>query len=150
MKNMYVRGSSLLTVVIIITLTSLVCINVWRITVVAFDISLKKQHHEQMIQALSSVMLWSLDVCKNNFDVLYNYIKTNKQGVHVEIPLWKINHQDYRLDLVFKSEVENVISITEHLFIKTVVCGNVRCMVTKETIKDSVFYKVSDWSTHAL
>jgi hypothetical protein len=138
------QGSCLLTVMIIVTLISLFCLTIWRTTVVAFDLALKKQEYEQQFQSTHGIMLWALDVGKNNFDILYNNITSNKEGLCVEFPLPNNNHSSYRGDLFFKQK-KSMLSLTVHLYGKNALVCSLSCCLTK---LDSNSYKISEWTLH--
>jgi hypothetical protein len=147
-SSFHQSGSSILTIMIIITLITILCLNMWRMTVVAHDVALKKQSYEQHIQPLNGIMIWALDICRNNFELVFNYAITRKEGVHIEIPSWNINQTIYAVDLVFKNKGTSTLSIAAQLLDKKKPVAHLTCLVSKLFIEDSPVYKVDDWSSY--
>lgn len=147
MKRRYQEGSCLVTVMIIITLVSLLCLNVWRTVVLIFDISLQRQQYEQYMQPCHGIMLWALDACKKNFDYIFEYAKKKKKGALIEIPAWSINHRVAQAELLFAAQQNNEIVITARVFDANSQ-SSLHCCMTKNKKNEECVYQISKWEIH--
>ncbi len=139
-------GSSLLTLLIIITFMSLLCLNIWRMTIIAFDISLKKQQYEQQIQLINGYMQWAVDMGKNNFDLLYNDIIAKKDGLQFFMPIIGLRENLYQLNLSYKKHTDETIAIRLVLSNKAVESFASSCLLTKHSRDAAPTFEISAWN----
>lgn len=79
------EGSSLLTVIILISLISFFCLQMWRTTVLLFDATLAKQLFQQQSVYLQGVLCRGVDLCSHNYDAIVDYTILNKSGLTLEM-----------------------------------------------------------------
>ena len=141
------NGSCLLTVIIIITLISILSLNVWRMTVMTSDIALKKQLYEQQIQPLQSIMKWGIAIAKNNFDMIYAHAMAQKSGYTMKIPALNSNTLVYTIGLTFKAQSGKLYLETQ-LFNLNKPVYILSCLINKHTQKNVCCYEVTAWTAH--
>ena len=132
-------GSALLVIVLLISFISLVCINIWRITAVAFDIALQKQKYEITYQGLKGVFNWAQHVCKNNFDAIF--IKTNNKDLKYTIGEPTSNSNTYKVYISNQSPDALQIKVVQKEFPNRYL----ECIVQKNNVDEITEYMVKTW-----
>lgn len=144
------QGSTLLTILLIITLISSLCLNVWRVATSSFDIAITKQEYELHIQSLKGINQWGLDLCKNNFDEISNYLILNKKELVTEIPHFVLNNRSYKavVTITKKDKNNDLLYLTSKLLNQKKPSMTLRCCIQKIQHESSYLYEVNEWGIH--
>jgi len=145
------KGSAILIVILVMSAVTIICINIWRATVLTADFSYKRQAREQKFQIAQGVLNYGIALCKDRFKILEQHT-TKGEAIELDVGSWKIDdHISYKGKLVVVPKGNSV-----HLqasIIEGSSCGfSLGCQLHQKTVgsgKDAVHYfQISNWDCY--
>ncbi len=140
---LYKDGSALLTMVLLTSICMIFCLLCWQLTITSHDLVIKKQEQDQQYQTSNALLVWALDLCKNNFEMIHYYKENYKKNLSFELPGWVVQHKTYKGTVLFTSKNDTTIIIkitmrTPYPYIHS-------CSLIREFKEGVVDYKISDY-----
>lgn len=137
------EGSVLLTIVLLTTMSLFFCLLCWQMTITSHNLVLTKQEADQQRQLINTLMIWAVDLCKNNFETIQYYKKNYKKELSFELPGWVVHNKVYNGSLSFSSKDD--VSVAIKIIMRKPQQYKLSCSVTREFNDGDVRYKINDY-----